>query len=137
MVGTQCGLFAPFVRGSGVTFAQAIQNSIESILSVIPGYNGPLPSAATTDPEAVLTASSAPQTVAGKALAASSAPVDESSVDGRAHHTRSAASAGVEDRGEEVSQEPAANAPARKRQRGRRGQRQQHGEAAWHSEIGR
>jgi len=65
-------LFAPFVRGSGVTFAQAIQNSIESILSVIPGYNGPLPSAATTDPEAVLTASSAPQTVAGKALAASS-----------------------------------------------------------------
>ncbi len=37
VIGTQCGLCAPFVPGSGVTFAQAIQNSIESILSLIPG----------------------------------------------------------------------------------------------------
>jgi hypothetical protein len=79
VIGTQYEFCAPLVPGSGVTFAQAIKNSIESFLSLIPGYSGPLPNDVNGPPTAAVTAKSA-QEKAGPiatALAASSTTVDE------------------------------------------------------------
>lgn len=135
VIGTQCGFCAPFVPGSGVTFAQAIQNSIESFLSLIPGYQGPLPTAATTDPQTALTASSEPNTPA-QALAASSTAVDATAVDAtadtpttapptkRAQHRQGLKTAlsgisqdpAADATATDESQDPATDTPVRKRQ---------------------
>ncbi len=79
VIGTQCEFCAPFVPGSGVTFAQAIKNSIESFLSVIPGYSGPLPNDVNGPPNAAALTAKSAQEKAGPttALAASSTTVDQ------------------------------------------------------------
>ena len=77
VIGTQCEFCAPFVPGSETS--QAIKNSIESFLSVIPGYSGPLPNDVNGPPNAAALTAKSAQEKGGPttALAASSTTVDQ------------------------------------------------------------